>query len=177
MKSMSIQTFNYMVHKLALKPVFNFRDHICAVNSTSIHAEPSTVVYLSVLDIHADTIEAMSEAAAMLHKKYIITTGAEHLMVADDAKTYLRLKELKQQYGDGVQWLLLASFPGSMLCAGTEKRGVVLDISAHDTRNMTLTWTLLNTTPTHSRSFFPGSSGRQSQGQGTLYIGCLSYVS
>ena len=33
------------------------------MNSGSIHAEPSTVVYLSVLDIHADTIEAMSEVA------------------------------------------------------------------------------------------------------------------
>ena len=56
-------------------------------------------MYLSVLDIHADTIEAMSEVAEMLYKKYIVTTGAEHL-VASDAKTYLHLKELKQQYGD-----------------------------------------------------------------------------
>ena len=62
--------------------------------------------YLSVLDIHADTIEAMSEVAAMLYKQYILTTGAKHLVVAGDAKTYLRLKELKQQYGDEVQWLL-----------------------------------------------------------------------
>ena len=58
----------------------------------SIHAEPSTVVYLSVLDVHADTIEAMSEEAAMLYKQYILTTGAEHLVVAGDAKTYLGVK-------------------------------------------------------------------------------------
>ena len=31
-----------------------------------VHAESATVVYLSVLDIHADTVEAMSEVAAML---------------------------------------------------------------------------------------------------------------
>ena len=106
MKSMSIQTFNYTVHKLALKPekvLFGFRNHMCAVNSGSIHAEPSTVVYLSVLDVHADTIEAMSEVAAMLYQQYILPTWAEHLVVAGDAKTYLRLKE---QYGDEVQWLL-----------------------------------------------------------------------
>ena len=79
---------------------------MCAVNYGSIHAEPSTVVYLSVVDVHADTIEAMSEVAEMLYQQYILTTGAKHLVVAGDAKTYLRLKELKQQYGDEVQWLL-----------------------------------------------------------------------
>jgi hypothetical protein len=41
-----------------------FKDRMCAVKFDSIHAETSTVVYLSVLDIHADTIEAMSEVAA-----------------------------------------------------------------------------------------------------------------
>ena len=109
MNCLNIQTFNYMIHKLALKPenvLFNFKDHMCAVNSGSISAEPSTVVYLSVLDIHADTVEAMSEVAAMLYKEYIVTTGAAHLVVAGDAKTYLRLKELKQEYGDELKWLL-----------------------------------------------------------------------
>ena len=79
---------------------------MCAVNSESMHAEPASVVYLSVLDIPADTVEAMSEVAAMLYKEYIVTTGAEHLVVAGDAKTYLRLKELKQEYGDELKWLL-----------------------------------------------------------------------
>ena len=109
MNFLNVQTFNYMVHKLALKPenvLFSFKDHMCAVNYSSIHAEPATVVYLSVLDIHADTVEAMSEVAAMLYKEYIVTTGAAHLVVAGDAKTYLRLKELKQQYGDELKWLL-----------------------------------------------------------------------
>ena len=98
-RAIKFQTFNYIVHKLALKPenvLFSFKDHICAVHSCNIHAEPATVVYLSVLDIHADTIESMSEVVAMLYKEYIVNTGAEHLVVAGDAKAYLRLKELKQ---------------------------------------------------------------------------------
>ena len=98
MENLGNQAFTYMIHKLALKPdkvLFNFKEHMCAVNSESMHAEPASVVYLSVLDIHADTVEAMSEVAAMLYKEYIVTTGAEHLVVAGDAKTYLRLKELK----------------------------------------------------------------------------------
>ena len=55
LKVLNIQTFNYIVHKLALKPdnvQFGFKDHMCAVKSSGIHAEPAIVAYLSVLDIH-----------------------------------------------------------------------------------------------------------------------------
>ena len=100
MNSLNIE---YVLHKLALKDnniLLNFKDHMCAINSGSMHAEPYTVVYLSVLDILADTVEAMSQVAAMLYKEYIVTTGAAHLVVAGDAKTYLHLKGLKQEYGD-----------------------------------------------------------------------------
>jgi hypothetical protein len=45
----------------------------------------------------------MSDVAAMLYKEYIVSTGAAHLVVAGDAKTYLHLKELKQQYSDELQ--------------------------------------------------------------------------
>ena len=103
MEFLRSQASIYMLHKLALKPdkvLFNFKDHIGVIHSSKICAEPARVVYLSVLDIHADTIEAMSEVATMLYKEYIVNTGAEHLVVAGDAKTYLRLKELKQEYGD-----------------------------------------------------------------------------
>ena len=41
-----------------------------------------------------------------MYKEYIVITGAAHLVVAGDAKTYLRLKELKQEYGDELKWLL-----------------------------------------------------------------------
>ena len=108
MKHLNIQTFNHTLHKTALKPdkvLFSFKDHMCALNS-GLCAEPCTVVYLSVLDIHADTVEAMSEVAAMLYKEYIVITGAAHLVVAGDAKTYLRLKELKHEYGNELKWLL-----------------------------------------------------------------------
>jgi hypothetical protein len=54
---------------------------MCAVGFDSIHAEPSTVVYLSVFDIPAGTIEAMSEVAVMLYKEYIVSTGAAHLVM------------------------------------------------------------------------------------------------
>lgn len=58
------------------------------------------MLYLSIADMHADTIEGMSEVAAMLYKEYIVTTGTQYLIVA------LRLKELKQQYGSKLDRLL-----------------------------------------------------------------------
>ena len=63
-------------------------------------------MYLSIVDMHADTVEAMSEVAALLYKEYIASSGARHLVVAGDAKTYLRLRELKQQYSSELDWLL-----------------------------------------------------------------------
>ena len=81
MNSLNIQTLNYVLHKLALKDnniLLNLKDHMCAINSGSMYAETSTFVYLSVLDIHADTVEAMSQVAAMLYKEYIVTTQEQH---------------------------------------------------------------------------------------------------
>ena len=101
--------FGYMLSIYALKPehvIFSFKDHIAAKEMEGIHTEPAVVVYLSIVDMHADTVEAMSEVAAMLYKEYIASSGAQHLVIAGDAKTYLRLKELKQQYGSELDWLL-----------------------------------------------------------------------
>jgi hypothetical protein len=74
--------------------------HHFAVMNGNTHTEASTVLYLSIIDLHADTLEAM------LYKEYIETTSAKHLIVAGDAKTYLRLKELKQHLGSELEWLL-----------------------------------------------------------------------
>lgn len=84
--------FYYVLHKSALKPdhlLFSFKDHIAAMVGENIHSELSVVVYFPIVDMHADTIEAMSEVAAMLYKEYTASTGAQHLVVAGDAKTYL----------------------------------------------------------------------------------------
>ena len=56
--------------------------------------------------MHAETIEAMSKVSSMLYNEYIEHTGVSSLIVAGDAKTYLRLKELKYLYGSELQWLI-----------------------------------------------------------------------
>ena len=40
--------------------MFSFKDHIAAKEMEGIHTEPGVVVYLSIVDMHADTVEAMS---------------------------------------------------------------------------------------------------------------------
>lgn len=106
LEELKTQLFNYMMHKSAMKPehvLFSFKDHIAALKGES---EPAVVQYLSIVDLHADSVEAMSEVDTMLYREYICTTGAQHLIVAGDAKTYLRLRELKHQYGSELDWLL-----------------------------------------------------------------------
>ena len=74
--------FTYVLHKKTLKPdhlLFSFKEHVAALQGGDIHAEPAVVLYLSIVDMHADTTEAMSEVAAMLYKEYIVTTGAQYL--------------------------------------------------------------------------------------------------
>ena len=60
--------------------LFTFKDHIAALEGNGIHTEQAVVVYLSIVDMNADTIEAMSEVAAMLYKEYIASTGAQYLV-------------------------------------------------------------------------------------------------
>ncbi len=71
--------FTSLLQKSCLSPehvLFGTKDHLAAMKG-DIHAEPSVVVYLSILDIHPDTLEAMSEVAAMLHKEYLQNTTAQ----------------------------------------------------------------------------------------------------
>ena len=76
------------MQKSCLCPVlFDFKQHIAAMNS-HIHTEQATVVYLPIIDMHADTLEAMSEVPSMIYKEYIETTSAKNLIVAGDAKTF-----------------------------------------------------------------------------------------
>ena len=98
-----------MLSKSALKPdyvLFSLEDHTTVREMEGIHTGPAVVVYLSIVDMHADTVEAMSEVATMLYKGYIASSAAQHLVIGGDAKTHLRLKELKQQYGSELDWLI-----------------------------------------------------------------------
>ena len=68
--------------------------------------QPSNVVYLSIVDMHADSKEAMHAVVTKLHKEYRVGVTSEYLVVVGDQKTYSRLQELKQAYTLGLSWLV-----------------------------------------------------------------------
>ena len=86
--------FLYILDKQSMKHedkfLFSIKQHLFAIGRYDIISEPSSVVYLSIVDMHADTIEAMSEVSSMLYNEYIEHTGIRSLIVTGDAKTYLQ---------------------------------------------------------------------------------------
>ena len=62
----------------------------------------SNVVHLPVVDLHADSTEAMQ---AVVHKEYVIGESADYLVLVIDQKTYARIHELKQEYGSELDWV------------------------------------------------------------------------
>ena len=83
-----------------LKTHFGIQSKICSV------AEQSNIVYLSIVDLQADTIGTMEAVISKLHTEYGIGVRSEHLILVGDAKTYARLQELKHRYGQDLDWLL-----------------------------------------------------------------------
>ena len=47
------------------------KEHLSTIGRYDIISEPSSVTYLSIVDMHADTIEAMSKVSSMLYNEYI----------------------------------------------------------------------------------------------------------
>ena len=56
--------------------------------------------------MHADTIEQCLKYLVCYTTNNIEHTGISSVIVAGDAKTYLRLKELKPLYGSELHWLI-----------------------------------------------------------------------
>ena len=71
--------------------------------------ESSDTTYLRVMDQNADSPETILEALSWLHHEFEVGKSID-LIVTGDAKTYLHMTTLKQQYGEALQWLI--TFPG-----------------------------------------------------------------
>lgn len=101
--------FQYMLQKEALtmeKILLDLKAYYGCASAETIPAEKSTVVYLSIVDKHADTVEAMDEVLSKLYIEYKVGTETEHLLVVGDQKTFSRLCELKHAYGRDLDWLI-----------------------------------------------------------------------
>ena len=69
-------------------------------------SQPSNVVYLPIVDMHADSEEAMKAVVTQLHREYGVGVTSKYLVVAGDQKTYSRLQDLKHAYGSELNWLI-----------------------------------------------------------------------
>ena len=71
--------FLYILEKQSMKHedkfLFSFKQHLSAISRYDIISEPSSVFYLSIVDMHADTIEVMSKVSSMLYNEYIEHTS------------------------------------------------------------------------------------------------------
>ena len=64
--------------------------------------DTSGVTYLQVIDQNADNPETILEALSWLHHEFDVGKSVDHLVIAGDAKTYLHMTTLKQQYGQAL---------------------------------------------------------------------------
>ena len=95
-------TFNYMLQRQAChpqQPLVDLKSYYGLLAPNIPAAEKSNVVYMSVIDKHADSTEAMEAVVSKLHKEYGIGIRADKLFVVGDQKSYSRLQELKHTYG------------------------------------------------------------------------------
>ena len=78
----------------------------CGLCLDKVPTQVSNVVYLSIVDMHADSKEAMEAVVSKLHHEYGVGVRSQHLVVVGDQKTYYRLQELKYTYGPDLHWLI-----------------------------------------------------------------------
>ena len=78
----------------------------CGLSLKTPNVQPGNVVYLSVVDMHADTREAMEAVVSKLHSEYEIGVTANSLVVVGDQKIYNRIQELEQVYAQYLNWLI-----------------------------------------------------------------------
>lgn len=109
MEQASKTIFQYMLQKEAVgteKILLDLKTYYGCTGAETVPAEKSTVVYLSIVDKHADTVEAMDEVISKLYSEYKVGTDTDYLVVAGDQKTFSRLCEIKHAYGRDLDWLI-----------------------------------------------------------------------
>ena len=72
--------------------------------------EKSNVVYLDVVNAHADNRETVKYVLDNLAKEFHESLDLDHLLVVGDAKTFDHLEALKVEYGEDLDWMI--PFPG-----------------------------------------------------------------
>ena len=101
--------FSYVLMKEASSPDKQLVDlkTFCGMTLPNIPEVQCSNVYMPVVDLHADSTEAMQAVVSKLHKEYGIGESADYLVLVGDQKIYTRIHELKQEYGSELDWVIL----------------------------------------------------------------------
>ena len=74
--------FQYMLQKEAVgteNTLLDLKAYYGCASAETVPAEKSTVVYLSIVDKHADTVEAMDEVISKLYSEYKVGAETDYL--------------------------------------------------------------------------------------------------
>ena len=101
--------FQYIVLKEAHSEELNLTglpSFLSAMRYTGGSNEQSTVVYVDIVSLPADSKDTVLHVLNKLHHTFIVKMSFRWLIVVGDAKTYDILQELRRQYGSQMQWML-----------------------------------------------------------------------
>ena len=109
--SLTLFKYVYVMLKEALAPDKLFIDckTFCGMAMPDMpEAQCSNVVYLPIVDMHADTMDAMEMVVSKLYRECKIgqAGSADYMVLAGDQKTFSRIHELKHVYGSELDWLI-----------------------------------------------------------------------
>ena len=105
------QFFSYALIKYVLaktsKVTLQFHQYFCTTSSICSSEEKSHIVYLDILNMHADCRDTMLSVVELLQTKYkVVGESLPGLPVAGDTKTFNHLHSLKKEHSEDLHWLL-----------------------------------------------------------------------
>ena len=104
---------HYMLQKVAKNEqscaVIDLKSYITLINNLS-PPEPSNVIHYKVMNQRCDDKATLLSAINDLYDEFIATKRMKWLLLEGDQATYVRVQSIKQEYGNGLEWLW--PFPG-----------------------------------------------------------------
>jgi hypothetical protein len=107
-----LTTFNYIQQRTTDSNTLTLQQFLCeqAKSNGTCTRPVSTYKYIEVLDMNADSKEAILTSLATLHKELKVGEKLQHLVVVTDAKIFPYVHENKKEHAGDFMWLIL--YPG-----------------------------------------------------------------
>ena len=76
------------------------------LDSDNVETEISKFSYMYVLDEPADSRQTLLRSLHLLYDSFKVSKDINHLVVAGDGATFKLILDIKQEYGDSMEWLI-----------------------------------------------------------------------